>query len=740
MCGVHRVWSKDRFELADSRGPVLAESKGVRTPAATTTDAPARSSAAQAAGGTLSVGRVLPGGYEIISLLGAGGMGSVYLARQHSLDRLVAVKMMHGPLSLRPQAVNRFLLEARAASRLSHPGAVTVYDFGQSEGGEMFLVMEYIDGPSLSELARDHKLSPLAAVDLVLEVLEALEEAHDYGVLHMDLKPDNVLVQQDRQGARHAKVVDFGLAKLLHDEAAPRTTEPGVTYGTPGFISPEELRGDRVDHRADLYAVGVMLHQLLTGRMPSDTAVTAQGGPPRTLTTLRRVDPAELPSAGLTELLLSATASNPEHRPVSARTFAEELRTIRQTLDVGPSDRRGVPPKEAERAPLLGRERELAMALDFALTSRPEGQFVALRGVLGSGRTRLLDEVAGAARAAGRVVVRVAPDPLGIGISGSALREVTRQLLGPRTPDANLARRSGRDVRGRAGERRSTRLVDAMARLLEGVAAISHGVLIAVDDFGEVDSLSRKVFIEVVERGLPADISMVVTSDAVHTKELACERTIRLEPLSGEALQRLHGGFGADDEAVPLAAVLGNRIDGPSDEADGSAWRVILRALRSLPGPAMLVLEAACVVGSGSFAVPPEELSAAVIALERSGLAIGTRPSHPLVSAVVRDGLSLDRRRELAAVALRGAVERGERPEVLAHHAMAAGDPFTALVHLERVASWRGQRGDRAGAVAALASAVDVVRAERARSDSQLPDADGALRHFTARLAVARAR
>ncbi len=634
---------------------------------------------ARGAEATERLGMVLPGGYELRSVIGSGRTGSVYLARQHSLDRRVAVKMMHPGLSGRPDAARRFLAEARAASQLRHPGSVAVFDFGQSEAGEMFLVMEYVDGPTLSELIRDEELSPLAAIDLVLEILGALGEAHEAGVLHLDLDPDNVLVPRDRQGVRHAKVA-------------------------PGSIDSKYLRGG---HQADVDAVSRVLHDLLTRRKP-------------------------VPGAAA-DLLARTTTSLPR----TACAFAEELLGLREALDRAPPSPRDEIPREAERSPLVGREPELAMALDYALTRRPQGQFVAVRGVLGSGRTRLLDELVGAAQAAGRFVVRVGPDPIGVEISGGALRDMTRQLVAPWTPEPRLAGRAARDRQPCNGERRAALLVDATARLILAVASASNGLLIAVDDLGDIDSLSRKILLAVAERGLPSDTAIVVSAGASHAKELACERTVDLEPLSGKALQRLHGGFAIDAEAVPLAALLYGPVDAGSTDGPVSAWHAIARALDRLPEPARRLLEATCVAGPDSFI---QELSSAVVALEQSGLATGTRPSHPLVRAVVRDALSPERRRELASAALRRAISSGERPEVLAHHAVAAGDTFTALVHLDRMATWRARRGDRTGAVAALADAVDVVRAARARSDSQLANAESTLRYFAARLAVARTR
>lgn len=727
-----------------SVGLLLAPRHGVNTQVTRQPTSSANpTSASHSAHALARIGLELPGGYALEALLGSGGMGAVYLARQHSLDRYVAIKMMHTTLSGQPDALARFLVEARATSQLGHANTVRVFDFGQTGNDEMFLVMEYIEGPTLSDLARHGALSPLAAIELVIEVLGALEEAHEAGILHRDLKPDNVLVTTDRQGTRHVKVVDFGLAKVLEKGGASRPKRPSLAWGTPGFMSPEQQRGETVDRKSDLFAVGAILVQLVTGRllgeMPTKAGGSKAGGSPSiTQTHLRRVSAWPEQAPALADLLARATSPDPAERPASARAFAEELAEIRHQLQSAARAQRAEAPTEAERAPLIGRERELAMVLDYALSRRPTGQLVAIRGALGSGRTRLLDEIVGAAHAAGRFVVRVGADPLGIGVSGAVLAEVARQLVAPHAQHLSATPRSTPKRRVRNGDRRRANLVDATARLLLGVAQRTNGVLLAIDDFGEIDSLSRAVLLDLIERGLPADTAVVLTADASHPRDLAGERSVKLEPLSGPELSRLCPEFDNDEEALPLAAVLRNT----ACDADGgasSAWALIGSSLRSLPDAARRALEAACIDGIDGV-TGLEELPAAAEALERSRLAAEASLVHPLVRAVVLQDLAPARRRELATIALRLATANGERPEVLAHHAAAAGDAFTALLHLDRIANWRADRGDRGGAVAALASAVDVARSERRQRESQLPDPEGAFRYFSSRLAVARTR
>ncbi len=201
---------------------------------------------------------------EVLELLGQGGMGAVYKARQVKLDRLVALKVLPPAVAKDPGFADRFLREARALAKLSHPNIVAVHDFGDVEG-LYYLVMEFIDGVNLRQALAEGKLEPQRALPLVAGLCAALQYAHEVGVVHRDIKPENVLL--DRQG--QVKVADFGLAKLVGQTQAARLTGTGQAMGTPHYMAPEQWEHPlEVDHRADIYSLGVVFYEVLTGELP----------------------------------------------------------------------------------------------------------------------------------------------------------------------------------------------------------------------------------------------------------------------------------------------------------------------------------------------------------------------------------------------------------------------------------------------------------------------------------------
>ncbi|MEO7111263.1 MAG: protein kinase [Polyangiaceae bacterium] len=289
------------------------------------------------------IGRTLPGGYVILELVGIGGMGRVYRAEQTTLGRTVAVKIVHPHLVGEESAVARFITEARAASRLNHPHSVAVIDFGKTSDGQLYLVMEFLRGRDLSRVAYEE--GPLAfrrVVDILKQVLEALGEAHHLEIIHRDLKPENIIIEPLRAGGDFVKVVDFGLAKMQEAQNQPSITSPGIVCGTPEYMSPEQGRGDPLDPRSDLYAVGVILFQLLTGRLPfeaeSPTQVVlmhlSKAAPdPRT------VAPERMIPLQLVEVVRRSLSKEPQDRYSDADEFSRALSSALAHID-GPASAR----------------------------------------------------------------------------------------------------------------------------------------------------------------------------------------------------------------------------------------------------------------------------------------------------------------------------------------------------------------------------------------------------------------
>lgn len=220
---------------------------------------------------TLPVDRTIDGKYRLERLIGRGGMGAVYEATDLRLDRLVAIKIIKGSSLHSPAARRRFAREAQACARLAHPNIVRVYDFGAPEGQAAYLVMEYVAGRSWrSELDRLGTLAPAEAAALLDQVFDGMEAAHAAGVLHRDLKPDNLVISSERGGASRVRILDFGLAKVRESSFAdPKSrTVAGITLGTFGYMSPEQLAAEDVDERTDVYSLGVVALETLTGPLP----------------------------------------------------------------------------------------------------------------------------------------------------------------------------------------------------------------------------------------------------------------------------------------------------------------------------------------------------------------------------------------------------------------------------------------------------------------------------------------
>jgi len=266
---------------------------------------------------------------EIARLIGRGGMGAVYQARQKNLDRIVALKILPPEMGLDPAFAERFAREAQAMARLNHPHIVTIHEFGQ-RAGLYFFIMEFVDGVSLRGLLDSGLVTPKEALAIVPQICEALQYAHDQGIVHRDIKPENILINKQGQ----VKIADFGLAKLMGRQFLPTSGTPGESrggglgppekiMGTPQYMAPEQIDHPAdVDHRADIYSLGVVFYQMLTGELPT-SALTP---PSRKVVIDVRLD----------EVVLRAMEKSPERRYQQASEVKTQVETIACSPTVTP--------------------------------------------------------------------------------------------------------------------------------------------------------------------------------------------------------------------------------------------------------------------------------------------------------------------------------------------------------------------------------------------------------------------
>ncbi len=279
------------------------------------------------------VGQVVGGRYRISRLLGEGGMGRVYLGEQQmGTDvRKVAIKTLHSHLSRDPQIVARFQRECGTVAKLEHPNTIQFFDFGQMPDGTLYIAMEYIQGPSLADALAAGPLPVARVVNILGQVCGSLDEAHALGIVHRDLKPDNVVLTTRAGQADFVKVLDFGIAKRSEakDQAQEqKLTQQGMVLGTPPYMSPEQFTGKELDLRSDVYSLGVMAYEMLTGRLPFDAEtpwqwatqhMTAQPFPFETVALAADIPP------NVKSGIFRALSKSPDERQASAKGFFEEL-------------------------------------------------------------------------------------------------------------------------------------------------------------------------------------------------------------------------------------------------------------------------------------------------------------------------------------------------------------------------------------------------------------------------------
>ena len=311
------------------------------------------------------VGEIIADRYRVISLLGEGGMGRVYLAEHVRMGRQCAVKVISPELARSDAAVARFNREAANASQINHPNVAQIYDFGEGPNQTLYLAMEFVEGETMSAVVRrEGALSIRRAATLTKQVADALSAAHHRGIVHRDLKPDNILISRQFDGTECIKVVDFGIAKTVQPDgdatSGQTVTSVGVSVGTPEYMSPEQLAGEKFDTRSDLYSLGLVFFHLLTADLPyprvtsRETLVHRLTDPPRTLVEVR---PGTQWPAILQPMLDWALATNPEKRYPTALEFSRDLSILIALPDLPdrasnePIDPRMVPPTRSDAAP-----------------------------------------------------------------------------------------------------------------------------------------------------------------------------------------------------------------------------------------------------------------------------------------------------------------------------------------------------------------------------------------------------
>ncbi|MBN1611712.1 MAG: serine/threonine protein kinase [Polyangiaceae bacterium] len=281
------------------------------------------------------IGREILGGqFRILQKIGTGGMGSVYKAEQPEMNRMVAIKILHPRLAGRKDLTSRFRREARAMSQLTHPNTVKVFMYGElEEDGSLYIVMELLEGRNLNQTVRkEGPLPPERAIPVLVQVCGALQEAHSMGIVHRDMKPENIFLCRQAGLTDFPKVLDFGLAKVTERQMRPGSlilTQEGMVFGTPEFMSPEQAQGKTLDARSDIYSLAVILYESLTGKLPFSARTPMEY-------IQRHVMQAPIPlnqrvpevqfAVGLEQVIAKALAKNPDHRYQTATEFAEAMR------------------------------------------------------------------------------------------------------------------------------------------------------------------------------------------------------------------------------------------------------------------------------------------------------------------------------------------------------------------------------------------------------------------------------
>jgi len=538
------------------------------------------------------VGRVLDDKYRLRGCIGIGGSGAVYKADQITLGRTVAVKILNDDLTRDARLVKRFQDEALAASRLNHPNTVSIIDYGQTSDGLLYLVMEHLRGPTLTHLiAKEHPLPPARVLAIVDQILAGVEEAHLAGVIHADLKSDNIIVEQRRTGQDTVKVVDFGIARLVN---SPREGEDRSISGTPEYMAPELIGGAPPSVATDLYAVGIVAYEMLTGQTPfvGGSAIDILSRQlklePRPPGKVVAVAPA------IDELVMTALAKRPTERFADAAAMraaitalltparssagyvcaacgAQAAAEFRFCPECGQPRRAMTTTAEMAAASgalsevrvsqtwplaLVGRDDELGRVIDF-LSGRAIAPALLLIGDAGSGKTALLREAyARVADAAGVTIYQADPDPAPLPAPLYPLRALIATILElppvcgkEELAAAAVARGLGeRDVPGLSelfGNLSELAELDPPVRRRELFASVVRAfaaeatrgpTAVVFEDLDRYDRASVELVRRVVERN-SSGVRLVVTLTPAEARTWPADcLRIQLDPLDGEAL------------------------------------------------------------------------------------------------------------------------------------------------------------------------------------------------------------
>jgi eukaryotic-like serine/threonine-protein kinase len=792
------------------------------------------------------LGRLIGEKFKLRSCVGIGASGAVYQADQVALGRTVAVKVLRPDLAQDPRLVKRFQDEAMAASRLNHPNTVSIIDYGQTDDGLLYIIMEFLRGRTLTQILReDSPLAEARIADLMSQVLLGLEEAHAAGIVHADLKADNVVVEQRRGGWELAKVVDFGIARLVG--APEQQNEQKTVCGTPEYMAPEVITGNEPTFSSDLYAAGVLLYELIAGVTPfahgSPSAVEVltrhlrEAVPPLQTVTQQPVNPifADAVATALAKEPGQRFASAPEFRAALAEVLYQESRTDSVLCSAcgmeGPRSFKYCPdcghPRTAQRnpvtdaavrvsahgsmatratvfveqsavptasvevqprtltedgagifpLPLVGRDREFNTVRHFVRGDRSHN-VLQIVGERGSGRSRMVEEVARELASADITVFLAGPDPTGLASTFYPVRSLLGAMLalpavcgiaelGAAIAEVGLSQRDLPGVAELFGHPNELSELEAQIRHREVLAsavravravAQTRALVLVFEDVDRYDAPSLEFLQRLAPKAAGA-VPIVLTNYIGRSDEWTDSQCVVLEPLRDDDLEQIASHLQqTGNQAMPSAEMLalhshgspeyitqliryviegGNMQTAPSSLADLIAARAEL-----LPDGARRVLQSVATIGIECTTddlhqtldhQSEQSIQDALAVLTARDLLVADQDfvwfNHRMVREVVYESIPANARRNLHAAVAR--LERlGGDPAVVGHHYDRAAMLVQATPALARA-------GDQALRQLNDAGASDFYnRALRCARQLMLADDDNQLRHDFVEISV----